>query len=210
MNTKATIRWRGVKWGCLAAGFVMFAGVSMPAAADRVGAPMLCNKGPSGQLFVVRVTAPTSVEVGSTYTVRIDGVSSGKISHVGLNHLHDMTVEYALPSGASYVEGSAKLVPGTGTANVLASARVWYQNGILTMNLPDKVENGESYTPPSIQLKLKATGSPGSAAALGFNQYHLKANAVVVGDVAISCTPPQKPYTIEATQITAATRVAGN
>jgi hypothetical protein len=210
MNTKATTEWRGARWAGLAVGFVVFAAIALPAAAERVAAPLLCNKGPNGQRFVVGLKAPSAAEAGSTYTVRVDGVSSGKISHFGLNHLHDMTVEYVLPAGASYVEGSAELVPGTGTANVLVRPRLWYRAGVLTMNLPDKVENGTSYTPPSIRLSLKAVGSPGSSAAVAFNQYRLKANAFLVGDVAVSCDPTPKPYPIGATLITAGTPVPRN
>jgi hypothetical protein len=71
------------------------------------------------------------------------------------------------------------------------------------MVLPGSVTSGSSYTPPSVSVKLRATGSPGDAAVVGFNRYELKANAVLVGDVAVSCDPKPKPYPIGTTRITA-------
>ena len=188
----------------LVVGLGVLAMMGAVAAATRVAAPLVCNKGPEGQRFSVLVTLPERAEAGSLYTLRLDGNSSGKISHFGLNHLHDMTVEYQLPSGASYVEGSAKLVDGTGTANVRPGARVWVSDGLVTMKLPGKVENGTDYTPPSIALQLRASGAPGSSAVVSFRHFQLKANAFLVGDVAVTCDPTPKPFPIGATLITPA------
>jgi hypothetical protein len=179
----------------------MLTAIASPPAV-RGDLPLTCSKGPSGQRFQFQVTIPSRAEVGSTYEIRIDGVNSGTVSHFGLNHLHDMTVEYVLPAG-SYVEGSAQFVAGTGTANVLAGRRLAYHDGVLTMTLPGKVENGTDYTPPSIRLQLKATGAPGEWAWVAFKHYRLTANAFVVGDVAVSCDPTLKPYGLGATLITA-------
>jgi hypothetical protein len=204
MNPEAITSRRGLVWAGLAVGFLAVATTAAPAAAGRVAAPLLCDQGPSGQRFVVGTTLPASAESGSTYAVRIDGESSGKISHFGLNHLHDLTVEYVLPAGASYVEGSAQLVPGTGTPNVLVSPRLSHRAGVVTLLLPDKVENGTSYTPPSIRLRLRAVATPGAPAVVAFRQYRLKANAFLVGDVAVTCDPSPKPYPIGTTLITPA------
>ena len=174
-----------------------------PAAADRVTPLLACSKGPSGQRFDVTVTLPGHAEAGATYAVRIDGASSGKISHFGLNYLHDMTVEYELPAGASYVEGSAELIPGTGTANVLAAPRLSQRAGVLTMTLPGKVLEGTSYTPPSIRLQLRAVGAPGSWASVSLRRFGLRANAFLVGEVPVSCEPAVKPSSLGATLITA-------
>ncbi len=112
-----------------------------------------------------------------------------------------MAVEYTLPPGA-YVDGSAALVPGTGTPNVLVNPMLWYRKGVLTLLLPDRVENGTDYTPPSIQLSLRAVGAPGSAAVVGLRRFDLTANAFVVGDVAVNCEPAPSPYPIGTTAIT--------
>lgn len=203
MSIVATTNRRSARWAGLAAGLVVLGALTMATAAARVTLPLLCNKGPNGQTFNVGIALPSSVEAGAVYAIRLDGTSSGKISHFGLNHLHDMTVEYILPRGTSYVEGSAKLVPGTGTPNVLVDARLWHRAGVVTMRLPGKVENGTDYTPPSITLQVRAIGEPGSAAVMSFNHFELKANAFLVGDVAVSCDPAPKPYSIGTTLITA-------
>ena len=205
MNTEATNHRRGARWAGVVTGFV---GVAVLATATAVAAayvtlPLVCNTGPSGQSFNVGVTLPASVEAGAIYTIRLDSRSSGKISHFGLNHLHDMTVEYVLPKGTSYVEGSARLVAGTGTPNVQQGARVWHRAGVVTMALPGKVENGTAYTPPSIVVQVRAVGAPGSSAVLTFNHFQLKANAFLVGDVAVSCDPTPQPYPIGVTVIAA-------
>jgi hypothetical protein len=205
MNTKATNHRRGARWAGFVTGFVGVAALATATAtaAVYVTLPMVCNNGPSGQTFNVGVTLPDSVEQGAIYTIRLDAKSSGKISHFGLNYLHDMTVEYVLPTGTSYVEGSARLVAGTGTPNVREAPRLWHRAGVLTMALPGKVENDTAYTPPSIVVQVRAVGAPGSSAVLTFNHFQLKANAFLVGDVFVSCDPRPQPYPIGTTAITA-------
>ena len=193
---------RGARWAAVALTFGALGATAGPVSAGRVSALLTCNKGGGGQRFNVDVTLPARAEAGSVYTVRIDGTSSGKISHFGLYYLHDMTVDYVLPPGASYVEGSARLVPGTGTPNVLASARVWHRGGVVTMLLPGKVEEGTAYTPPSLRLELQAVGTPGSSAPIALRRFRLTANAFLVGDVNVSCEPAVKPAVIGATLIT--------
>ena len=207
MQTKTKTRWRRAKWAGLATGLVTLTAIASPATTVRGELPLICSKGPSGQRFQFQLTIPSRAEVGSTYEIRIDGVNSGTISHFGLNHLHDMTVEYVLPAG-SYVEGSAQFVAGTGTANVLAGRRLAYHGGVLTMILPGKVENGTDYTPPSVRLQLKAIGAPGDWAWVAFKQYRLTANAFLIGDVAVSCDPTLKPYGVGTTLITAPIRAS--
>jgi hypothetical protein len=201
MNTVATTRRPGVRWAGLASGLVVLIGLAGAVAATRASAPLACNQGPKGQHFDVAVTVPERVEAGRVYTIRLDGYNSGKISHFGLNHLHDMTAEYILPAGVAYVDGSAKLVPGTGTPNVLVAPRVSHRAGVVTMRLPGKVENGTDYTPPSLTLQVRAIGAPGSTAVLSLGRFQLKANAFLVGDLDVSCDPTPRPYPIGATLI---------
>ena len=146
--------------------------------------------------------SPDSAPAGSIYAVRLDGAGSGKISHFGLNYIHDMTVSYVLPAGASYVEGSAHFVEGTGTANVLAAPRLSHRAGLITMVLPGRVENGSEYTPPSVQFQLRAIDPAGSWAAVSFRDFSLRANALLVGEVVVSCHPTLSPYSIGTTLIT--------
>jgi hypothetical protein len=202
VNIKTT-GWRAARWAVSAIGFIGLAASASPAAAEHGTLALLCSKGSGGERFQFDVTIPRRAEAGSIYEIRIDGVNSRKISHFGLNYLHDMTVEYVLPAGASYVEGSAQFVPGTGTANVLAGRRLTYRRGVLTMLLPGKVENGADYTPPSVTLQLRAIGAPGDQAWVAFRQYRLTANALLVGDVAVTCDPIPNPYPVGTTLITA-------
>ncbi len=179
--------------------------VSAPLGAQTktVKAPMVCSRG-GDQAFSVVVSAPDRVAQGGTYTLRLDSFPSGKIDHTGLNYLHDMEAEFVVPAGTKFVEGSAKIVPKTGTANVAKSALVWHQNGVVHFKLPAKVENGDSYTPPSIELQLTATAAPGSELPLKLLRYTVFANAFVVGDVKASCDPSPNPFTLTTTTVTKA------
>jgi hypothetical protein len=193
---------KALPWA-IALGFAALASLAGKAAAERVSLPLLCSTGPNGQRFNVNVTLPRSAEIGTVYEIRVDGSSSGKISNFGLNYIHDMTVDYLLPASLEYIEGSALLVPGTGTPDVLPGARVFHRGHVVTMVLPGKVVNGADYTPPSFSVKLRASGSPGDAAVVAFNRYQLTANAFLVGEVAVSCDPTPKPYPVGTTMMTA-------
>jgi hypothetical protein len=117
-----------------------------------------------------------------------------------------MSTEYALPPGATYVPGSARLVTGTGTPNVAASARVAYEayeNGLIRLTLPSHVPSGSSYTPPSIEFQLEAAAPPGTSLPLAFSKYQVTANAFLVGDVSATCEPVPKRYTLATTVVTA-------
>jgi hypothetical protein len=173
------------------------------AAGTAVRAPMACSRGPSDQAFVATVTLPRTAAQASIYSVRIDGVPSGKISHFGLNHIKNMATDYVLPAGATYVPGSARIVPGTGTANVLAGARVTYEAGMIRVVLPGRVPSGSAYTPPSIEFQLQASAPAGAALPIEFSGYRVTANAFLVGDVQTICEPIPKLYAIGTTLVTA-------
>jgi hypothetical protein len=167
----------------------------------RAHAPMVCSRGPEGQRFEVVVTTPESVAEGAIYTIRIDGVGSGKISQLGLNHLRDMTSEYLVPAGAAYVPSSARVVPGTGTENVRSGARAVHEAGVVRLVLGDKVREGTSYTPPSLEFQVRATAPAGASLPLGFIRYRVTANALVVGDVHVSCEPKPNPFVLVRTPV---------
>jgi hypothetical protein len=177
--------------------------VGRSADAGATSVPLVCSKGPSGQRYQLRLTAPTSTAAGSTYTVRIDDVGPGNVSETGLNYLHDQAVDYVLPAGAALVDGSAHLVAGTGTDNVRAGARVVARGSTITLLMPGRVENHSTFTMPSIEFELKATGAAGSNSTVAFSQYRIVANAIVIGDVSVSCDPAPKPYTVGRVAITA-------
>lgn len=169
----------------------------------RVHAPLECTKGSSDAHLDVSVTVPGSAAPGATFTVRIDGASSGAISQVGLNYLHDSVTDYIIPTGTTYVEGSAALVPDTGTENVRAGAGVIYRGGLVRLTLPGKVENGASYTPPSIEFKVVVAAPAGESLVLGFSQYRLMVNAVVIGDLKVTCNPKPRPFPLATIRVVA-------
>jgi len=189
-------------WTAIAAAVVWAASAS---AATAVRAPINCTRGPSGQHFDALVTIPRTAAEKATYTVRIDGVSSGIIEHTGLNYIHDMASDYPLPAGASYVAGSAHIVQGTGSANVSAGATVSQEGGVIRLVMPGHVDSGTSYTPPSIEFQLTVTGKAGDSLPISFSEYRVTANAVLVGNLATKCTPSPSPYPLGATTVVAAT-----
>ncbi len=163
--------------------------------------PLSCDRGPDGQRSQMVVTVPASVSQGGTFTVRIDGRNSGRISHAGLRYIHDMTTWLLLPGGADYVEGSARIVPDTGSPNVRPGATVSRQGHAIKLVLPAHVEDGSDYTPPSIEFQLKATAAPGTKILQRFAQYRVTAKAILIGDVLTVCDPQPKPYTIGVTTV---------
>lgn len=165
-------------------------------ASVSVKAPMVCSRGPSDSAFRVALTVPASAPSGSTFTVRIDSMPSGIISHMGLNYLFDMKTDHPVPSGTTYVEGSARVVPDTGTSNVREGARAWHDAGGVHLALPAHVANGSSYTPPSLEFALRITAPAGSDVAVLFSHYEVKANAFLVGDLRTVCEPKPKPYAL--------------
>ncbi|HEY3595071.1 MAG TPA: hypothetical protein VGL13_14400 [Polyangiaceae bacterium] len=177
----------------------MFAGST--ARAGRVVIPLLCSRGKGEHNYEVSLTAPAQVAPGAVFTVRVDGASSGTISHPALRYVHDMTYEYVVPSGTSYVEGSARLIGGTGSPNVRAGARVYHGDDVITLFLPARVEDGSSYTPPTFEFQLRALASPGTDIAHSFAAYRITANAIVVGDLKASCDPTPKPYPVAITRV---------
>ena len=176
---------------------------SAPAAGTAVRIPLTCSRGPSGQTCELIMSVPQTAAEGSTISVRVDGIDSGKISHTGLNYIHDMTTELLVPSGTMYVAGSGKIIPGTGTQNVRPGARVAHQGAAIVMTLPAHVEDGSSYTPPSFEFQVKVTAAAGAKIPQRFSQYRVTANAIIVGDVHTVCDPTPKPYTVGTTTVTA-------
>lgn len=186
----------------VAATSAALAWTTLPEAATAVSVPLSCDQGPSGQHADLLVTVPSSVPEGGTFTVRIDGRNSGKISHMGLRYIHDMTTEVLLPSGAGYVDGSARIVPKTGSPNVRPGASVTRQGNAITLVLPAHVEDGSDYTPPSFEFELRATAAAGAKIVQRFSQYRVTAKAIIVGDVHTVCDSVPKPYAIGSTTVT--------
>jgi hypothetical protein len=174
--------------------------------AATVRAPLQCSQGGAGQVFTATVTAPSTQPQGSTYKVRIDSSGSGEIRHAGLHYIHDMATDYLLPAGTEYVPDSAHFVPETGTANVRAGARVWYEDGMLRVVLPARVENGSRYTPPSVEFQLRVTAASGSRLSLRLGQIRVVANALLLGDKRTECNPNPRSNVLATTLVGSAAR----
>ncbi len=187
----------------VAIALLLVATLALGAGTDRT-VPLKCTRGPDGQSYRHIVTMPASQPIGSTFTVRIDGVSIGPISHFGLRYIHNMSADYTIPAGTTYVEGSARIIPETGTQNVRSGASVTHDASGIHMFLPARIDNGGTYPPPSIEFQVKVVGPAGTVAALGFAGTGVDASAVVIGNVHTACTPNPKPYTIGSTTLQAA------
>ena len=95
--------------------------------------------------------------------VRVDGVDTGKISHLGLSYIFDMESEWPIPPGAEYVEGSAHVVPGHRKRERAARGARGLRGGAASdLVLPAHVDNGVSYTPPSFEFDLAVVSAEGA------------------------------------------------
>ncbi len=186
----------------VAAGAIFLLGFQSQAAMpQRVGIPLACSRGPGGQQHEVNVTVPASVTPGSRYRVRVDGVDTGKISHFGLSYIFDMESQWPIPPGTEYVDGSAHIVPGTGSANVRPGARVVYERRSIHLVLPAHVDNGVSYTPPTFEFDLAVVSAEGAAITQRFASYSVSVHAAIVGDLRTTCEPTPKAFPVAVTRV---------
>jgi hypothetical protein len=191
---------RGARAAALAGGLALV-GASGPLWAGKVLIPLVCDHGPDGQQIFMSPSLPASVPAESRFTVRVDGVAIGTIDHFGLNYVYDMVYELGLPAGARYVDGSAQVVPDTGSPNVRAGARVVHERDALRLVLPARVKNHDAYTPPSFTFDLVAPSGEGTALALRFARYRVRASVIVLGTIVTTCEPRQKPFVLAATTV---------
>ena len=196
MRDAARAKWLG---GALALSALATNGHA--SAEGGVAAPIECTRGPGGQEFRATVTAPATAPHGARFKVRVDSVPSGTLAHTGLHYITDMTTDYLVGPMGRYVGGSARIVPDTGTPNVREGARVFHDASGVHLVLPAKVKNGESYTPPSIEIEVEAFGPPGSTLSLLFDRYRVTANVFLLGDLTTTCTPKPRPYPIASVRI---------
>ncbi|HTB75531.1 MAG TPA: hypothetical protein VK762_19910 [Polyangiaceae bacterium] len=181
-------------------------GFQSPADGPRhVTVPLACSRGPSGQSHGVTVTVPACVSPGARYKVRVDGVDTGKIAYTGLRYIFDMRSEWPVPQGTTYVDGSAHIVPGTGSANVRPGAQAVYDGGHIDLVLPARVGSGASYTAPSFEFELDVSSPEGAQITLRLSRYYVTANALLVGDLHTTCEPTPKPFPVAVTRVAAGT-----
>lgn len=198
---RAISKPRGLASGIALASLLLVGFQSPDAAPRHVTVPLACSRGPSGQAHDVTVTVPARVSPGARYKVRVAGVDSGKISYTGLRYICDMGSEWPVPPGTTYVEGSAHLVPETGSANVRPGARVVYGGGAISLVLPAHVDRGASYTPPSFEFELEVSSPEGASIVLQLAGYHVTANAFLVGDLRTTCEPTPKSFPVAVTRV---------
>lgn len=164
---------------------------------------MTCSRGHSPQWYEAVVSAPESAVPGSTITIRIESRPSGRISHFGLHYIHGMKTEYRISPGAAYVEGSARIVPGTGTPNVARGARVWHDAAGIHTLLPGHVENGGSFTPPTVTFDLRVDAAPPAVVYVEFVHYEVMAHVLLLGEQRTTCDPQSRPAIVTATHVVA-------
>lgn len=166
---------------------------SIAAKAATLRVPVECSRG-GEHIFEITLTLPASARPGERASIRIDGAPSGKLSNVGLNYIHDMATDFQLSGPVTYVPGSLRTVPGTGTPNVRAGALAWHDSHGIHQLLPRRVRKGSEYTPPSMVFEVDVTGNPGSTVTIELDQFRLKANVVILGDLTTVCNPRPRPY----------------
>jgi hypothetical protein len=188
--------------GVVAVAAIFLLGFQSPEAMPRrVDIPLACSRGGGGQQHDVAVTVPATVMPGGRYRVRVDGIDTGKISHFGLNYIFDMESEWPIPPGTEYVEGSAHVVPGTGSQNVRAGAYVVHHGASIHLVLPAHVDNGVGYTSPSFEFDLLAPSTEGASITQQFAAYSVSAHAVLVGVLRTTCQPTPKTFPVAVTRV---------
>ena len=105
--------------------------------------------------------------------------------------------------GDRLVVVGVRVVPDTGTANVRAGARAFSDASGVHLALVGRVEKGEGYTPPSVELDLEATAPAGAAVTVLFDRQAVTANAIVIGDLRSVCVPRPRPFVIGTTRVDA-------
>jgi hypothetical protein len=76
------------------------------------------------------------------------------------------------------------------------------------MTLPARIDEGTAYTAPSVTFKLRASSTPETSAVVVFKQLRLRANAIIVGDVDVSCDAAVKPSILGTTTVAANPQVS--
>ena len=150
----------------------------------------------------MNVTVPASVAPGSRYRVRVDGVDTGKISHFGLSYIFDMESQWPIPPGTEYVDGSAHIVPGTGSANVRPGARVvvrereastWFSRRTST--------TASAIRRRRFEFDLAVVSAEGAAITQRFAGYSVSVHAAIVGDLRTTCEPTPKAFPVAVTRV---------
>jgi hypothetical protein len=189
----------------IGAGALLLVGFQAPASFPRrVAIPLACSRGPSGQAHEVTISAPAHVLEGTRYQVRIEGVDSGKIEHPGLRYISDMRSDWPVPPGTAYVEGTARVVPGTGSDNVRAGARAVHERNAISLVLPSRVANGSSYTPPAFEFDLVVTSPGGASITQQLAGYSVSASVILLGDLRTTCEPVTRHFPVAVTQVESA------
>ncbi|MEI8254708.1 MAG: hypothetical protein WCJ30_03460 [Deltaproteobacteria bacterium] len=175
---------------------------SAPAQRAEVRMPMHCSRGPAEQTFRAVLTLPGTTTPGATFTVRIDSFPSGRVEHFGLYNLFDMRTDYAV-AGGRVVPSSPRIVAGTGTPNVRVTARAWLDGAVVHALLPARIDNGQSYTPPSIEFDVAVDAPAGGAVRIQFVHYEVGAVVFLLGRIRTNCDPAPSPATVATVRVDA-------
>ncbi len=170
-----------------------------PAGAAVVDQTMSCGQG-GAQTMKVSGTAPATVAPGGTFTVDLAN-QSANASGVALSNL---VYSYAQPDGATFVAGSAQVVPGTGstTAGTLGNVTAAISGSVVQLRVPGSIGKTATFTPPVLRFQLKATGAAGTSIATKVRQ-NPAWEFRVENQLNLSCTANTPLNTFTSTAITA-------
>ncbi|MCB1039140.1 MAG: hypothetical protein KDA94_06370, partial [Acidimicrobiales bacterium] len=178
------------------AGLAIVATQGGSASAANVSQVVDCGIGGS-QTMALTTTAPATATLGSNFHVKIAPSSGGTASGA---EIKNMVTSFQIPSGATYVTGSAALSGGSGT---LGATSVSVSGGVIQVKVPGPVANGASFTNPTLDFDLTASGTVGQTLKMTFKQtgaYTLTA----AGSISVSCNANTPLTTLTSTVIEAA------
>lgn len=183
------------------AGLALVNATGGSAGATVVSQNLNCGIGGS-QTNELDATAPATVTQNENFTVTLAPTGSGTASGAELKNI---TTTFVIPTGASYVAGSAAL---TGGSSNLGTKNVSVSGSNISVSVSGPIANGASFTAPTLSFQLKATGVPGSVLRMRFRAtaaYTLTA----AGSINVSCdASPQVNLTSTTVQAGATTTTA--
>jgi hypothetical protein len=138
-----------------AAGLALVASTGGSAGAAVVSQTVDCGIGGT-QTITLDATAPASVTQNDTFTVVLAPTGSGTASGAEIKNI---VTNFTIPTGASYVAGSAVL---SGGSSNLGNKTVTVSGTNIAVSTPGPIANGASFTAPTLTFQLRATGAAGT------------------------------------------------
>lgn len=196
MQTRS-IRHAVLAFAAGVAGLALVASSDGPAGAAVVNQGLNCGIG-GNQTATLNASAPATVEQGKTFTVTL--ASNGPATASGAS-LSNLTNSYQAPAGTTVVPGSAKLLPGTGSSN-MGTVTATISGNVIQARATGPIPNGATFTAPTLEFQLTATGAAGSVLNVRFRQN--AAYTLTAAGFNVSCNASTPLTNLTSTTITAA------